>query len=71
LDDNQPPSKEAITFFGLLAGKANGSSVSAGLADMAGSGSSRNLAKQQILATYQYLNLYPTTPRHTTRQRRI
>jgi hypothetical protein len=35
-DDNRPPSKAAITFFGLMAGKGNGNSVSSSMADVAG-----------------------------------
>jgi len=35
-DDNRPPSKAAITFFGLMVGKENGNSVSSDMADVAG-----------------------------------
>ena len=34
-DDKRPPSKAAITFFGLIAGNVNGNSVSSGMVDVA------------------------------------
>jgi len=59
LDDNRPPSKAAITFFALMAGKENGNNISSDMMGMAGAGSSKNWSKQQILTTYQNLKLYP------------
>ncbi|MGI9438015.1 MAG: hypothetical protein ACR2Q4_24815, partial [Geminicoccaceae bacterium] len=61
-DDNRPPSKAAITFFGLMAGKENGNSVASGVVDMAGSWLSKISPQQRILALYHDVTLYPPIP---------